>query len=276
MGKNTKSISAFLKTRRISTVAGAWVYYFLTALLPIVFLAITAFGVFGVNLNESLVSKLPVEFRQVGQIIVETASKASGGITVFFVIVVLFSGSTLLNQMLKDGEYIYEHKKVYKYGFLRRIVSLLALGVLFLVFLACALFSAFQNVILSGFNVKDGKLSIILIIFSIILVSFFLINLLNKFICPLKRRFFTFLFGSLVSLFIIVLGTIAFMLWLRIIKPYNALYGSLAGVIAFFFWSYIVMLGLVIGACVNVNPLTRTSKNTTTLFRHKPTKIRIK
>ncbi|MBO5713912.1 MAG: YihY/virulence factor BrkB family protein, partial [Clostridia bacterium] len=234
------------------------VYYFLTALLPIVFLAITAFGVFGVNLGEGLVVKLPLEFRQVGQVIVETASRSSGGITVFFVIAVLFSGSTLLNQMLKDGEYIYEHKKVYKYGFLRRIVSLLALGVLFVIFLACALFSAFQNVILSGFNANDGIFSIILIISSIILVSFLLINLLNKFICPLKRKIYTFLFGSLVSLFIIVLGTIAFMLWLRIIKPYNALYGSLAGVIAFFFWSYIVMLGLVVGVCINVNSLTKT------------------
>ena len=260
MKKNAKSIIIFLKERRISTVAGAWVYYFLTALLPLIFLVFTAFAVFGVNLNESLVLRLPVEFQEVGEILVTTASKASGGITVFFVIVVFFTGSTLLNQMLKDGEYIYEHKKNYKYSFLRRLFSLIALGVLFLIFLACALVSTFQNIVLSGFNITDSKFSLILIVVSIMIVSFFLINLLNKFICPYNTKFFSFLFGSLVSLFIIVLGTISFMLWLRILKPYNAFYGSLASVIAFLLWSYILMLGLVVGVCVNVRIIDKRTK----------------
>lgn len=261
MKKSAKATMSFFKTRRISTVAGAWVYYFLTALLPIVFLAITAFGVFGVNLNETLVLRLPVEFQGVGEALVSTASKASGGITVFFIVIVFFTGSTLLNQMLKDGEYLYDHKKNYKYGFLRRVFSLLALGVLFLIFLACALFSAFQNVILSGFNVKNSKFAIVIIISSIIIVSFFLINLLNKFICPFKSKFFSFITGSFVSLIITVLGTIVFMLWLRILKPYNAFYGSLAGIIAFLLWAYIVMLGLVIGVCFNARQTVQKQKS---------------
>lgn len=260
MKKNAKNLTVFLSTKRISTVAGAWVYYFLTALLPIVFLAFTAFGVFGVNLSDTLVLRLPVEFREVGEVLIDTASRASGGITIFFVFAVLFSGSTLLNQMLKDGEHIYEHKKAYKYGFLRRLISLLALGVMFIIFLACALVSAFQNIILTGFNANDSKLNIIIVVFSVILVSYFLINLLNKFICPVKRKFHTFLLGSLISLFIIVLGTIIFMLILRTLKPYNAFYGSLAGVIAFLFWTYIVMLGLVIGVCFNVKTFNNKSK----------------
>jgi uncharacterized BrkB/YihY/UPF0761 family membrane protein len=37
---------------RLSTVAGAWVFYFLTAVIPLVFLLITAFGVFGVELSK--------------------------------------------------------------------------------------------------------------------------------------------------------------------------------------------------------------------------------
>ncbi|MBR1983270.1 MAG: YihY/virulence factor BrkB family protein [Clostridia bacterium] len=260
MKKYAKSLLSFLKTKRITTVAGAWVYYFLTALLPILFLALTAFSVFGVNLSEAIVLRLPVEFSKVGEALFSTASNASGGITVFFFVAVLYSGSTLLNQMLKDGEHIYEHKKSYKYGFLRRVISLLAIGVLFIVFMACAIFSAFQNVILSGFNANDSKFKIILVVFSVIIVSYFLINLLNKFICPVKRKFYSFLLGSLVSLFIIVLGTIAFMVWLRLLKPYNAFYGSLAGVIAFLFWTYIVMLGLVIGVCFNVKTFNKKSK----------------
>ena len=276
MKKIQKTLTSIFSNRRISTVAGAWVYYFLTALLPIVFLAITAFGVFGVNLNESLVLKLPIEFQHIGQVIVTTASKASGGITVFFVVAVLFSGSTLLNQMLKDGEHLYGVRKVYKYGFLRRVFSLFAIGILFIIFLACALISAFHNVILLGFNIIDSKLSIILIVTFIISISFVLINVLNKFICPIKRKFFSFLFGSLVSLFVIVLGTLAFMLWLRILKPYNTLYGSLAGVIAFLFWSYIVMLGLVVGVCINVRTPNKKINEPTCILQHKSTNSRIK
>lgn len=252
MKKTAKNFIEFLKERRISTVAGAWVYYFLTALLPIVFLMITAFGVFGVDLTERLVLFLPSEFCTVGEAIVGTASKSSGGITVFFVSVVFFSGSALLNQMLKDGEFMYERKKVYKYGFLRRVFSLFALGVLFVVFLGYAFLSAFQNLILSGFNANNTRLAIILIIASVIVIGFFIIMLLNKFICPVKRKLFSFVSGSFVSLFIIVLGTIAFMLWLRILKPYNAFYGSLAGVIAFLLWAYILMYGLALGVSVNV------------------------
>ena len=260
MKKSAKSFISFLKERRISTVAGAWVYYFLTALLPIAFLLITAFGVFGVNLYDGLVSSLPAEFRDVGEIIVSTASKASGGITVFFLIVVLFSGSTLLNQMSKDGEFMYEHKKVYKYSFLRRLISLLALGVLFVIFLCSAFVSAFQSLILAGLNIKDSRIIMIVFFSLVILIGFFVIMLLNKFICPVKRKLFSFLPGSFVSLCIIVLGTIGFMVWLRVLKPYNAFYGSLAGVIAFLLWAYILMLGLVFGVSVNVRFFTNIKK----------------
>ena len=40
-------IFEFINNKRITTVAGAWVYYFLMALVPFVFLIVTAFGVFG-------------------------------------------------------------------------------------------------------------------------------------------------------------------------------------------------------------------------------------
>ena len=63
--------------KRVSTVVGAWVFYFLTAVIPLAFLLVTMFGVFGVELTEDVVSRLPVEFRSAGTAIVSTARRAS-------------------------------------------------------------------------------------------------------------------------------------------------------------------------------------------------------
>ena len=54
--------------------------------------------------------------------------------------------------------------------------------------------------------------------------------------------------GAFVALCIIVIGSIAFMLYLRFFNNYNKFYGSLAAIIVFLLWAYIVMLGLSIGA----------------------------
>ena len=75
-----------LKEKRLLTVTGCWVFYFIMALIPLVFLLITAFGFFGVDLSMELAGRLPVEFREAVEIIVGTASNVSKSLTVFFII----------------------------------------------------------------------------------------------------------------------------------------------------------------------------------------------
>ena len=96
-----------INEKRLTTVAGAWVYYFLSSVIPLAFLIVTAFSVFGINVTSDIVSRLPEEFRLAGETIVQTAKKASKGVTLFFIITVIFSCTTLLNQMSKDGDFIY-------------------------------------------------------------------------------------------------------------------------------------------------------------------------
>lgn len=251
--KKYKAIDLF-KDKRITTVASSWVYYFLTALLPIVFLLVTAFNVFSVDLVEEIVFRLPEAFRPAGEIIVSTAQNASGGVTAFFIVSLVFSGSTLFNQMSKDGEYLYGVSGERKVGFMRRLFSVTALCVLFLIFLGLAFLITFQNLVFSSLNVRVEQTNLIssVGVGTVVLVSFILIVLLGKFISPVKRGFFDLAIGSLISLFIIVLGTIGFIFYLRIFKNLNAFYGSLVGVIVFLIWAYIVMLGLVVGTAFNV------------------------
>ncbi len=239
--------------KRLTTVAGAWVFFFLTSVLPLAFLMVTAFGVFGVDLSLELVSRLPVEYRVAGEAIVSTAEKASRGATVIFVFTVIFSGSTLLNQMSKDGDHIYGAKSNSKRGIFRRGWAIIGLACLFTVFLGVAFLIAFGTNLINGFSLikSNSILGMTLGLSLLITFCYFLIIILNRFISPVKLKFTDLALGSLVSLFIIVLGTIGFTLYLRFFNSYNAFYGSLAGVIVFLLWAYILMTGLVFGAIIN-------------------------
>ncbi len=240
--------------KRVSTVVGAWVFYFLTAVIPLAFLLVTTFGVFGVELTEDAVSRLPIEFRSAGTAIVSTARRASKGATLLFVLTAVYSCSRLLNQMSKDGDYLYEKKSLGKRGLLRRVWAILALGALFAVFLLASIVIALGGS-LFAFNYTVGGIknlfATIGVCLTVVSFSFVIIIMLNKFICPIKLKFKQIAVGAMVSLAEIVLGTIGFALYLRFFNSYNAFYGSLAGIIVFLLWAYILMFGLVSGVVVN-------------------------
>ncbi len=243
----------YLSKKRLTTVAGAWVFFFLTSVVPLAFLLVTAFGVFGVSITQDLVSRLPEEFRSAGEIIASTAERASKGTTLIFIGSVVFSCTTLLNQMSKDGDCLYGIKARHKRGLFRRLWAFFALAVLFLLFLVGAFLFSFGEVLL---NVISGALNNKLVIsiitlFVVITFGYFVLIILNKFISPVSVKFSEVWLGALLSLFIIVLGTLGYVLYLRLFNAYNAFYGSLATIVIFLLWAYIVMLGLVLGVILN-------------------------
>lgn len=242
-----------VRQKRITTVAGAWTFYFLTSLLPIVFLLITAFGVFGVEISADFISRLPEEFRLAGETILETAKNASRGITVFFILTVLFSGSALLSQMSKDGEFLYGVRLNKARGIMRRLWAMLALAALFVIFLAAAFLLSFRMPLAELFSKGRKNIFFTALVFLFaILLCYVIIVLLNKFISPVKQKFSSLALGGFVSLAADVAGTIGFIFYLKYFGSYNVFYGSLAAVIVFILWAYILMTGLVLGACVNV------------------------
>lgn len=243
----------YLNDKRLTTVAGAWVFFFLTSVVPLVFLLITAFGVFGVDITLDLVSRLPEEFRATGEAIATTAQKATSEITIFFITSVILSCTTLLNQMSKDGDSIYGIKSKIKRGLLRRVWAFIALAVLFLIFLGLALAFSFGTTLFQDrlYNMNN-QLILTIISFSLVIsFGYVIIIVLNKFISPVRLKVKQVWLGSFISLFVIVLGTISYMIYLRTYNSYNAFYGSLAAILIFLLWSYIVMLGLVFGVILN-------------------------
>ena len=254
--KKTEKIVSVFTEKRLTTVVGAWVYYFLLSVIPMSFLLITAFSVFKVNIAEELVSFLPEEFKLAGEAIAKTAENASNSATFLFIVTVIFSCTSLLNQMSKDGDFIYGVSGK-KRGIFRRLWAVIALGVLFVSFLGSAFLFAFGLRIFSNTNIsnKSYLLSTIFIFTLIMVLGYAVIILLNKFICPIKLKIKKCCLGALLSLFIIVIGTIGFTLYLRFFANYNAFYGSLAGLVVFLLWTYILMLGLVMGVIVNMQIL---------------------
>ncbi len=248
-----KNIFTLFNEKRLSTVTGAWVYYFLTSVIPLAFLLATAFGVFGINVLNDLVATLPEEFRTAGQAIAETAEKVSKSATLLFVFTVVFSCTTLLNQMSKDGDFIYGIKSKAKRGIFRRLWAIVALGALFAVFLIMALLFAFQNRIFpEGLGGSAGKLILTILAFSfVICFCYAIIIVLYKYISPVNQPFKQLFLGGLFSLGVIVVGTMGLALYLRFFSTYNAVYGSLTAIVVFLLWAYIVMLGLVVGVIVN-------------------------
>ena len=49
--KKVKTVIDLITTKRLTTVAGAWVFFFLTSIIPLAFLLVTACGVFKVDLS---------------------------------------------------------------------------------------------------------------------------------------------------------------------------------------------------------------------------------
>lgn len=105
----------------------------LLAVVPIFFLMVTAFGVFGVDASTEFAMRLPEEFRGLVLEIIDVASQASRGATVLFVLTVFWVGISLFSHMLKDGELLYGEKRG-KSGVIRKLLSFLLLFLLLTVF----------------------------------------------------------------------------------------------------------------------------------------------
>ena len=137
---------------------------------------------------------------------------------------------------------------------MRRLLAVVALAFLFSVFLGVDLLFAFSSSINLNFlsNEKNQIILSLIAFFIVIVFGYIIILALNTFISPKKVRLADILLGSFVSLGIMVLGTIGFTIYLRFFSSYNAFYGSLATVVIFLLWAYILMLALAVGVIINM------------------------
>ena len=247
--ENTKNKIGKVK---ITTIAGAWVFYFLLAVVPLSFLIITALNFFKVDIPLDIINYLPEEFRYPMKVIGETAKNVSKVSTVFYFITVIFSATTLITQMSKDGDFIFSEKRKFRFAFLRRLSAIALLIIIVGAFIIGGVVFSLRNqfgISLGVYNLK-GHYMVVFNATVTVLLAYFILILLNRFIAPVRLKATESAIGGLVSLAISLLGTLLFVLFVKFFGKFNAFYGSLSIILVFLFWVYILMVGIISGVLV--------------------------
>jgi uncharacterized BrkB/YihY/UPF0761 family membrane protein len=90
-------------------------------------------------------------------------------------------------------------------------------------------------------------------------VAFFLVLLLNIYVCPFKMKIRSFLLGTIVTVIAWAAAIIGFSIYLKI-SNVRRLYGALSTLIVFLLWLYILMIGFIVGVILNSERIMKTHK----------------
>ena len=182
----------------------------------------------------------------------DIANNSNRNITFFFVITSLYSATKLFYILLKDGELIYLEKRNSSTLWHKMWSFIVLFVILCFVAIVTVIFILNKSIIfILPLGVKLYALMYKIIYNSLaILIVYGIIITVNRFICPIKKSLLEILVGSFVTLIISVMGSIGFVLYLHYFVSYDNLYGSLASIIIFMLWAYILTFGLSLGNVV--------------------------
>lgn len=251
--KKLKSTVIFLKKKydllsmkKYTTIAGTLVFFLIMSVVPFTFWLTLVFGKFQIGTEGLLKMNVFESVQEILLFISEEAKNATTGASVFLVLTTLYSSTNLFYQLRKAGELVYEYKN--RTGISARF-SALVLLFLSMAFLASAIVvlaigSFFSARIFSA--TFEGIFNYLLLI----AVAFFLVLLLNAYVCPYAMPIKIFLPGSFVTILSWTLSLVGFAIYLRL-GNVTQLYGALSAVIVFLLWLYVLMICFVVGVIVN-------------------------
>lgn len=197
-----------------------------------------------IYLNEDYI---PIEVIKVFNYFVSNARSSISG-SIFVIFTTFWGASSLFYHFIKCGEIIY-NKKREREKIINRAFSLLAM-IAFLILIMLSVFIIISiNYLLSFVVFIFLKRLIQFVIF--FFLPFVLILFINIYVPPIKIRIKEAILGSLFTVIYGALATFVFTTFLKISKNFGAIYGSLAFVIVFLIWIYILTNGLIIGFIIN-------------------------
>lgn len=250
-----KSVYLFLRDKyrllvekKYTTLAGTLVFFLVMAVMP---LAVWLTLVFGrLHLPVENLIEMPV-FSSVKNILLYIRKEArtqTAGASFFLVATALYSATGLFYHLRRSGELIYGYNRV-KSGWKIRV---------------SAVFITFAVMLLSGFGVLviafgglllnklfTGWIATALGYLLMIVVSFFLILLLNAYACPYKVPLKDYFFGSALTAAAWAVALVGFAVYLKFGNS-GRLYGALSAVIVFMLWLYVLTVcfisGMILGS----------------------------
>lgn len=235
-------------------------YYFLLALFPMFIFLISLVGfVEGLQaaLFESLASVVPGDaMRLVRETLEDVVNNRSGGLLSFGLLGTLWaasSGVAAVIETLNRAYDVTEERSFIK----QRITAIgltIALTLLFIGGTALIMFGdkfaewlsltlGLGSAFTVAWHVLDYMLGLAMLFIAIQLVYYFGPNVKQewKWVTP----------GAVVAVAIVIIGSLAFSLYLRYAPSYSATYGGLGAVIILMLWLYLLGLAILIGGEIN-------------------------
>ena len=238
---------ALLSLRKYTTIAGTLVFFLIMSIVPLSFWLTLLIGKLPIDKDEIL--SLPV-FESVKNVLVyvqQEASNATTSASVILVFTTLYSSTNLFYQIRRSGELIYDYHRENQ-GLKLRLGALILLIMVMSLVVAFLLVFAFGSFLFSRLLSRSWELVADYALLAV--VAFFLVLLLNMYICPYKASMRYFLPGTFVTVILWTMAVVGFSIYLRI-GNLSRLYGALSAVIVFLLWLYILMVGFIIGVIWN-------------------------
>lgn len=236
-----------LSLKKYTTIAGTLVFFLIMSIVPLSFWLTLVLGKFSVDAEDILALPAFEAVKDIFLFVRQEAAEATAGASIILVFTTLYSSTTLFYQMRKSGEIIYEfHNKRHSWklrigALLLMLIVMVAVAAFLIVFgLGSFLFSRLLSK--TWERIADYAL--------LIAMSFFLVLLLNMYVCPYKAKAKTFIPGTVVTVIAWVGAVIGFSFYLKI-SNMRRLYGALSAIIVFLLWLYLLMIGFIIGVIFN-------------------------
>ncbi len=245
-----------LAEKKYTTIAGTLVFFLIMSLMPFAFWLSLLFGKLQFGAGNFLRIGVFDSVKDVIEYIRAEAQNATTGASLLLVATTLYSATNLFYQMKKSGEIIYEYKR--KTGFKARLA---ALALLFIVM-------AFVVVSLTVFTLMSflsawlfsGVLEKVVNYVLLLAVSFSLVLLLNKYVCPYKLPIKTFLPGAITTVLAWTVALFGFAIYLKL-GNIDRLYGAISAIIIFLLWLYVLMICFVSGVILNSERILKNRKS---------------
>lgn len=236
-----------LSLKKYTTIAGTLVFFLIMSIIPLSFWISLVIGKLSIAADDILALPIFDSVKDMFFFVQREARSATTGASIVLIITTLYSSTNLFYQMRRSGELIYdEHPK--RQGLRVR------LGALLLLFIVMAAVVVFLTVFAAGSYLFSRVLSTgweMLADYTLLItVSFFLVLLLNAYICPHREKIKLFLPGTILTVALWVVAVLGFSVYLKLVNL-SKLYGALSTLIVFLLWLYILMVCFIIGVIIN-------------------------
>ncbi len=236
-----------LSLKKYTTVAGTLVFFLIMSIVPLSFWLTLVIGRLPISADDVLELPIFESVKDVFLYVQREARSATAGASVILVFTTLYSAANLFYQMRRSGEIIYgrsfEHKGLR-----------LRLGAVLLLFIVMAAIILFLGVFAVGnflfSRILSGAWELFADYLLLAAVSFFMVLLLNIYICPHKEKIKVFLPGTGLTVLLWMGAVIGLSVYLKL-SNMTKLYGALSTIIAFLLWLYIMMICFIVGVIFN-------------------------